>query len=440
MKPKISTSFRPHGKWGDFLAAIVPILWCLNILTNSNFILRLIEWQYENNLFTIRIRARQWYWVYKIDLKNFLNISNINKNIGSNKWISNSKNSNSFNLNKNLSILTNKTFNNNLNIFWKEYSQKTSNIKKLNYFFNIENTSFQKFNNNNNNISNYKSYWSFLKNKNIKTVGIIENSFLSISNGINFNFKKKNYINNIDNFNSIFDSLDNSRYLKRNYGQFLPFRLINYNLNFNNNRLFLFKINSNNNFFENRDVFNSNYYVIKQKKYTKKNNSLNFNKNGSIKNIFLFNNRIFLEEKNNIFINYKLIKKNKNHHDMIPLTLNKRLLRTKKTLIIPAHINISLITSSFDIVHSWFVPGLGLKLDCVPGRSTHHTFYIDNVGFYYGQCAEICGRYHHHMPIRLCALPFEHFLIWWQNFGLLKILNLKNKKNNIIFSFRKFCW
>jgi heme/copper-type cytochrome/quinol oxidase subunit 2 len=102
---------------------------------------------------------------------------------------------------------------------------------------------------------------------------------------------------------------------------------------------------------------------------------------------------------------------------------------------------LSIITSSFDIVHSWFIPGLGLKLDCVPGRSTHHSFYIDNVGFYYGQCAEICGRYHHHMPIRLCALPFEHFLIWWQNFGLVKLssLNLK-KKDTTIFLFRKFCW
>jgi len=43
MRPKISTSFRPHGKWGDFLAAIIPGIWCLNILTNSNFILRLVE-------------------------------------------------------------------------------------------------------------------------------------------------------------------------------------------------------------------------------------------------------------------------------------------------------------------------------------------------------------------------------------------------------------
>jgi len=43
MHPKIATTYRPHGKWGDFLACTVPAIWCLNILTNSNFILRLIE-------------------------------------------------------------------------------------------------------------------------------------------------------------------------------------------------------------------------------------------------------------------------------------------------------------------------------------------------------------------------------------------------------------
>lgn len=58
----------------------------------------------------------------------------------------------------------------------------------------------------------------------------------------------------------------------------------------------------------------------------------------------------------------------------------------------------------------------------MPGRATHHTMYIDNVGLYYGQCAEVCGRYHHHMPIRVCALPFEHFLVWWHTFALPKFL------------------
>ena len=102
----------------------------------------------------------------------------------------------------------------------------------------------------------------------------------------------------------------------------------------------------------------------------------------------------------------------------------------KRTLVLPAHINITVITNSYDVVHSWFIPGLGLKLDCVPGRSTHHTLYIDNVGFYYGQCAEICGRYHHHMPIRICALPFEQFLVWWHKKGLAR-LNRLNMQGQI---------
>jgi heme/copper-type cytochrome/quinol oxidase subunit 2 len=110
--------------------------------------------------------------------------------------------------------------------------------------------------------------------------------------------------------------------------------------------------------------------------------------------------------------NYRIAARiNRHRSELVPVTLARRLLRTKRTLVLPAHVNLTLITNSYDVVHSWFVPGLGLKVDCVPGRSTHHTFYIDNIGFYYGQCAEICGRYHHHMSIRLCALPFEHFVV-----------------------------
>lgn len=108
---------------------------------------------------------------------------------------------------------------------------------------------------------------------------------------------------------------------------------------------------------------------------------------------------------------YRAMKKNKIRHEDMPVQLSRRLLRTKKTLVLPAHVNLTVITNSYDVVHSWFIPALGVKLDCVPGRSTHHVFYCDNTGFYYGQCAEICGRYHHHMPVRLCILPFEHFVI-----------------------------
>ena len=168
-----------------------------------------------------------------------------------------------------------------------------------------------------------------------------------------YRYKKEELLQNPIKLNNSVDYLDSSRYIKRNIPSLLPFRFINSNILLVENALFYIKFNSNssNSFFE-KNTFNSNYYVIKQKKYTKKNNSLNFYKKSDTRNIFLLNNKIFLEEKNNIFTNYKLIKKSKKHNDIIPLTLNKRLLRTKKTLTIPAHINLSIITSSFDIIHS----------------------------------------------------------------------------------------
>lgn len=86
-RPKIYTSFRSHGKWGDFLACVIPTIWCLNILTNSSFILRLMEWQNESSLFTIRVRARQWYWIYKFELRNVVDVITVPRNVGTNRWV-----------------------------------------------------------------------------------------------------------------------------------------------------------------------------------------------------------------------------------------------------------------------------------------------------------------------------------------------------------------
>lgn len=84
--PRIAATLRPHGKWGDLLTCIIPVTWCLNILINSNFILKLIEWQSESSLFTLRVRAKQWYWVYKLDLRNIADVFSTPRNVGRNKW------------------------------------------------------------------------------------------------------------------------------------------------------------------------------------------------------------------------------------------------------------------------------------------------------------------------------------------------------------------
>lgn len=112
-----------------------------------------------------------------------------------------------------------------------------------------------------------------------------------------------------------------------------------------------------------------------------------------------FNFENFLEKKsskfNKSFVNnYKFINK-------------ARLLTTSTEITLPSAINIMVITNSYDVVHSWFIPGIGIKFDCVPGRSTHHHLFFEKPGMYYGQCAEICGRSHHHMPIKLLVIKLE---------------------------------
>lgn len=450
MRPKISTSFRPHGKWGDFLAAIIPALWCLNILTNSNFILRLIEWQNESSLFSVRVRARQWYWIYKYELKTLTDILSVPKNIGTNKWFfsffGDLQISDDY-----LHILQLRRNEKILKSYWLTITSKLNESKNFkNFFFNESNMSYinkiptyaffsKNFNNNFENLNNNNFYFN-----NFKLHFNLGGFFFGINRApVNF-FSFLNDKLNFFIFDSVYkqnklfnDYTEVSRFIKKQQGVKIPFRLVK-NLffldEFENSKLFKCFFNDGVSYLENKQITNTSFLVLKQKKYARKDNisTTCFIKNINGKNQkictknLLINNSIFNDFLLDNNVSYRLIKKNKKRNEMISTALAKRLLRTKRTLVLPAHMNITVITNSFDIVHSWFIPGLGVKLDCVPGRSTHHTFYIDNVGFYFGQCAEICGRYHHHMPIRVCALPFEHFLVWWNIFGLPRLLNVSN--------------
>ena len=745
-RPKLVSSFRPHGKWGDLIICIVPIFWCFNILVNSNFLLKLLEWQAESSLFTIRIRGKQWYWVYKFDFKNFTDILSTPKNIGNNKWLFSffgelktsdnylhiiqsrsqnkwiknywSQNFNKFSDEKKnkyglineftyLEEKVEKKENNNLfsnldkyvgedcnidpDLFRKDYlnyedcsknldidESKVSDhgiynnipssfgivigeelymdpklfapnnedyndyqensfideldfsgycvdesflendfeinencLKNINVYefefpdFHIEYSFFEKdfkiyedcfknldinnidefelsdfcidgsfFENNfeiyenclknlyedefelsflfiddiffENSLENYEDFvknidmsefevlyfcidTSFIKKnfeiykdflKNINMNGFVFSNFFvdisffkkdfeiyeeylnhleiesyflnkkydffgnkiynldfennveeNVDNNIDINildhsdifFNKnndflKNYKNNNDlNFfkNIVFsNNEDNSRLSKNFLGKKKLIFLIKKDvkkINFSEkNFFFKFRFNDINSNFKNKYSSNSSYFTFKQKRYKRRTIVPKFLKN--YKNVenkdLVFNG--FLNLKSNYSIEeninnptkyYRMLRKNRARSENMPVSISKRLLRVKRTLVIPTNINITAITNSYDVVHSWFIPGLGLKMDCVPGRSTHHTFYVDNAGFYYGQCAEICGRYHHHMPIRVCALPFEHFLIWWNTFGLPKIIfNKKGFRNIKSHSLKKFVW
>ena len=83
--------------------------------------------------------------------------------------------------------------------------------------------------------------------------------------------------------------------------------------------------------------------------------------------------------------------------DLVSGTL--RLLEVDNRLILPTGVHIHVLITSTDVIHSWAIPSLGVKLDACPGRLNQLGLYITRPGVYYGQCSEICGINHAFMPI-----------------------------------------
>ena len=75
-------------------------------------------------------------------------------------------------------------------------------------------------------------------------------------------------------------------------------------------------------------------------------------------------------------------------------------------LYLPTKVQLRAIITSTDVLHCWAVPSLGVKLDACPGRLNQIGLFINNQGFYYGQCSEICGVNHGFMPIGIVGVNF----------------------------------
>lgn len=80
-----------------------------------------------------------------------------------------------------------------------------------------------------------------------------------------------------------------------------------------------------------------------------------------------------------------------------------RLLSVDNPLYLPINCNIIIRVTAEDVIHSWAIPSLGIKLDCIPGRINEFVFKIRTVGDLYGQCSELCGVNHGFMPIHIIA-------------------------------------
>jgi hypothetical protein len=110
-----------------------------------------------------------------------------------------------------------------------------------------------------------------------------------------------------------------------------------------------------------KPVPNTTYLTLKQKRYkrrkkiplfTKAFKDVNGAKSKFAGKLFLKDNSILIDDAGDPTRQYRMMKKNKTRHEAIPVTYSKRLLRVKRTLVLPAHVNITAITNSYDVCHS----------------------------------------------------------------------------------------
>nr|AFG29105.1 cytochrome c oxidase subunit II [Hydromya dorsalis] len=89
-----------------------------------------------------------------------------------------------------------------------------------------------------------------------------------------------------------------------------------------------------------------------------------------------------------------------------------RLLDVDNRVVLPMNSQVRILVTASDVIHSWTVPALGVKVDGTPGRLNQTNFLINRPGLFYGQCSEICGANHSFMPIVIESVPVNIFIKW----------------------------
>nr|YP_010528202.1 cytochrome c oxidase subunit II [Scythropia crataegella]UXW64396.1 cytochrome c oxidase subunit II [Scythropia crataegella] len=106
---------------------------------------------------------------------------------------------------------------------------------------------------------------------------------------------------------------------------------------------------------------------------------------------------------------------------MIPsndLELNNfRLLDVDNRVILPMNNQIRIMVTATDVIHSWTIPSLGVKIDANPGRLNQTNFFLNRPGLFFGQCSEICGANHSFMPIVIESISMKKFINWFKNYS-----------------------
>jgi cytochrome c oxidase subunit 2 len=91
---------------------------------------------------------------------------------------------------------------------------------------------------------------------------------------------------------------------------------------------------------------------------------------------------------------------------------NSKLPYSYQEMVVPENTTVVLVIQSTDVIHSWWVPSLGGKVDAVPGYTTYTWFKALHTGRFRGQCAQLCGRQHAAMTAFVKVIPADQYQDW----------------------------
>jgi cytochrome c oxidase subunit 2 len=83
-------------------------------------------------------------------------------------------------------------------------------------------------------------------------------------------------------------------------------------------------------------------------------------------------------------------------------------------VVIPVNTKVRFLITANDVIHSWWVPEIGVKKDAIPGFINETWSKVNQEGIYRGQCTELCGAYHGFMPIEVHVVSQEEYSLWKQ--------------------------